>query len=111
MMRNESGSLVWGPKFMVPRQRRLTLRAVRPRRVYFMPLRVHIPPRSLQPEAWRARCARRNLSALANSAAIGLEIRLAPPASEHAHHPHGRAVLADIKGGEQSDGPTERSVV
>ncbi len=36
MIANESGSVVWGPKFIVPRQRRLTLSAVRPSRVYCM---------------------------------------------------------------------------
>src|SRR4051812_19000457 len=36
MMANESGSVVCGPKFIVPRQIRLTRSAVRPSRVYCM---------------------------------------------------------------------------
>src|SRR5882724_7849883 len=36
MIAKLSGSLVCGPKFMVPRQRRLTRRPVRPRRTYSM---------------------------------------------------------------------------
>src|SRR4051812_43980250 len=36
MMAKLSASLVWGPKFIVPRQSRLTCRPVRPRDVYCM---------------------------------------------------------------------------
>src|SRR4051794_37779049 len=54
MIANESGSVVCGPKFIVPRQTRLTRNAVRPSRVYCMSCLLFAPltarrgfPRSL----------------------------------------------------------------
>src|ERR1700684_2332031 len=49
MMACESAGEVSGPKFMVPRHRRLTLRPERPRWVYSMPLTFSLGSGSAQP--------------------------------------------------------------
>src|SRR5271166_4283023 len=89
MMAWASGGGVSGPKFMVPRQRRLTLRPERPRWMYSMSLAFHGAAISLAPMpgyAFAGTAGRRAVAARAAAA----HVHERPPARGRLAEPAGR---------------------